>query len=56
MLYNEKGFSKFKVYLFFVFLFLVIHVGLKIVPMYMDVSQDEGRNEHKGQFRAGAQR
>jgi hypothetical protein len=34
--FNEKGASKFKVYLFFVFLFLVIHVGIKVVPMYMD--------------------
>lgn len=33
---NEKGASKFKVYLFFLFLFLVIHVGVKVVPMYMD--------------------
>ncbi len=33
---NEKGSSRFKVYLFFIFLFLVIHVGIKLVPMYMD--------------------
>ena len=33
---NEKGASKFKVYLFFLFLFLVIHVGVKVVPLYMD--------------------
>ncbi len=33
---NEKGTSKLKVYLFFIFLFLVIHVGIKVVPMYMD--------------------
>jgi hypothetical protein len=36
ILLNEKGASKFKVYLIFVFLFLVIHVGIKVVPMYMD--------------------
>ncbi len=33
---NEKGASRFKVYLFFIFLFLVVHVGIKVVPMYMD--------------------
>ena len=36
---NEKGASKFKVYLFFLFLFLVIHVGVKVVPMYMDYEE-----------------
>lgn len=36
LLVNEKGASKFKVYLFFLFLFLVIHVGFKVVPMYMN--------------------
>lgn len=40
---NEKGASRFKVWLFFLFLFLVIHVGIKVVPMYMDYAkmQDE---------------
>jgi hypothetical protein len=43
MLCKEKGASKIKVYLFFVLLFLVIHAGIKIIPMYMDYSrmQDE---------------
>lgn len=36
ILLNEKGASKFKVYIFLIFLFLVIHVGIKVVPMYMD--------------------
>lgn len=36
---NEQGASKFKVYLFFIFLFLVIHVGIKVVPMYMDAER-----------------
>jgi hypothetical protein len=39
ILLNEKGASRFKVYLFFLFLFLVIHVGVKVVPMYMDVER-----------------
>jgi hypothetical protein len=33
---NEKGAGKFSVYIFFIFLFLVIHAGIKVVPMYMD--------------------
>jgi len=36
---NEKGASKFKVYLFLIFLFLVVHVGFKVVPMYMDAER-----------------
>lgn len=40
---NEKGGSRFKTYLFFLLLFLVIHAGYKIIPMYMDYGrmQDE---------------
>lgn len=43
ILLNQKGASRFKVWLFFLFLFLVIHVGVKVVPMYMDYAkmQDE---------------
>jgi hypothetical protein len=33
---NEKGIGSFKVYLFFLMLFLAIHAGFKLVPMYMD--------------------
>ena len=39
ILLNEKGASKFKVYIFFILLFLAIHVGIKLVPMYMDVER-----------------
>ena len=39
ILLNEKGASQFKVYLFFIFLFLVVHVGIKLVPMYMDAER-----------------
>jgi len=39
ILLNEKGASKFSLYLFFIFLFLVIHVGIKVVPMYMDAER-----------------
>ncbi len=40
---NERGASKFKVYIFFALLILAIHVGVKVVPMYMDYGkmQDE---------------
>jgi len=41
LLSNEKGIGKFKVFLFFVALFLVIHVAVKLVPMYMDFSRME---------------
>ena len=36
---NEKGASNFKVFLFFVLLFIAIHIGVKVVPMYMDAEQ-----------------
>jgi len=36
ILANERGASKLKVYLVFALLFLVVHVGIKVVPMYMD--------------------
>ncbi len=36
---NEKGASKLSVYFVFVLLFLVIHIGFKLVPMYMDYSR-----------------
>jgi hypothetical protein len=44
---NEQGASKFKVYLFFLFLFLVIHIGFKVVPMYMHYEEmkDEMRTK-----------
>lgn len=35
-LLTERGGSRLKVYLWFLVLFLVAHVALKIVPMYMD--------------------
>ncbi len=38
---NQRGGSNFKVYLFFAFLFVVVHVALKIVPTYMDYSRME---------------
>ncbi len=36
---NDKGASSFKVYFFLILLFLVIHVGIKVVPMLMDYSR-----------------
>lgn len=36
MLANERGGSRFKVYLWFVLLFAVAHVAIKLVPPYMD--------------------
>ena len=39
IIFNERGASKIKVYLFFVLLFLVVHVGIKVVPMEMEYSR-----------------
>ncbi len=36
---NEHGASNFKIFVILVLLFLVIHVGVKIIPMYMDAEQ-----------------
>jgi hypothetical protein len=36
---NQSGGTRFKVFLWFVFLFLCLHIGLKIVPLYMDYSR-----------------
>jgi len=36
---NQKGGSRLKVFIWFTFLFLFLHVGLKIVPLYMDYSR-----------------
>jgi hypothetical protein len=36
---NELGASKLKVYIFFIVLFLVVHAGIKVVPMLMEYSQ-----------------
>ncbi len=36
---NEEGGSRVKVFLWFVFLFLLIHVGYKVVPMYADYAR-----------------
>ena len=49
ILSNEYGSSRFKVFLFFLFLFLVIHVALKVVPMYMDYE----RMKHEMTTKAG---
>jgi hypothetical protein len=35
-LMNEQGRSRFSVYFFFLLLIVVVHVCLKVVPMYMD--------------------
>jgi len=40
---HERGGSRFGVYVFFILLGVVVHVALKVVPMYMDYGrmQDE---------------
>lgn len=39
ILSNERGKSRFKVYFFFLFLFLAIHGAIKTVPVFMDYQQ-----------------
>jgi len=41
ILANQNGGSRFKVYLWFLVLFLVVHVAVKLVPVYMDYARME---------------
>jgi hypothetical protein len=36
ILANQNGASRFKVYLWLLVLFLVVHVAVKVIPVYMD--------------------
>src|SRR3972149_5955556 len=36
---DQSGGTRFKVFLWFLFLFLCLHVALKIVPLYMDYTR-----------------
>ena len=36
ILANQNGASRFKVFLWLLVLFLVVHVGVKVIPLYMD--------------------
>ena len=41
VLANQKGASRFKVFFWFLLLFLVVHVAVKVVPVYMDYARME---------------
>lgn len=41
ILANQNGASRFKVFLWFLFLFLAVHVAVKVVPPYMDYAKME---------------
>lgn len=41
ILANQNGASRFKVYLWFLVLFLVVHVAVKLIPVYMDYARME---------------
>jgi hypothetical protein len=41
ILANQNGASRFKVFFWFLFLFLVVHVAVKLVPVYMDYTRME---------------
>ena len=47
---NENGGVRFKVFLWFVFLFLVAHVAFKIVPLYMDYTRMKDEMSTKASF------
>jgi hypothetical protein len=41
ILANQNGASRFRVFLWFLVLFLVVHVAVKVVPLYMDYARME---------------
>ena len=47
ILANQNGGSRFKVYLWFLVLFLVVHVAVKLVPVYMDYARMEDEMKAK---------
>ncbi len=47
ILANQSGGSRFKVYLWFLVLFLVVHVAVKLVPVYMDYYRMEDEMKAK---------
>ncbi len=44
---NNRGASNFKVFVILVLLFLVIHVGIKLIPMYIDAGRMEDEMRSK---------
>jgi len=38
---GEQGSSRFKIFLFFACMFVVVHVAVKVVPMYMNATRME---------------
>lgn len=47
ILANQNGASRFKVYLWFLILFLVVHVAVKLIPVYMDYYRMEDEMKAK---------
>ncbi|HET6363497.1 MAG: hypothetical protein ACM30F_04330 [Nitrospirota bacterium] len=47
ILANQNGASRFKVYLWFLVLFLVVHVAVKLIPIYMDYYRMEDEMKAK---------
>ena len=47
ILANQNGASRFKVFLWFLVLFLVVHVAVKLVPVYMDYAKMEDEMKAK---------
>ncbi len=47
ILANQIGASRFKVFLWFLVLFLAVHVAVKVVPMYLDYARMEDEMKAK---------
>jgi hypothetical protein len=47
ILANQNGASRFKVFLWFLVLFLIVHVAVKVVPVYMDYARMEDEMKAK---------
>jgi hypothetical protein len=47
ILANQNGASRFKVFLWFLVLFLVVHVAVKVVPVYVDYARMEDEMKAK---------
>jgi len=47
ILANQNGASRFKVFLWFLVLFLAVHVAVKVVPLYIDYARMEDEMKAK---------
>lgn len=50
ILANDRGWSKIKVFIWFVILFVIVHVGFKLIPMYSGYSRMQDTMSVKAGF------